>query len=547
MTYPLRRKKQIVKIMRNRSMRLTSSSPQQLSPEGPKGYPMGWLGATPKWLLVVALFISASVALLAWSWPRWHSEETAVPTHFFDLQSGRMDEWTAIGGQWQIVDGIVYNYSPERGAKLLGGSSDWKNYTLNADMRFTEGGVDMGVTIRSNNEIRGVDTYNGYYVGLRNLDGTIVIGRSDFGWIEARPFPMPGGIHPSVWYRMKVTAYECNIAASVQNLSTQQTAWIAFEERSCVQTGRMGLRSLNPGGMWRNISVAPADWNDYQQLRRHAAFVERPEVPAGPPWWTPWHVGMLFTAVLALALLAQLIYFRVQQWKTYTITQERERLAHEIHDTMAQSFAGVGYQIQGIRRSVLRGDRQDSTQIDQLSVAYQLVRKCHVEASRTIAMLGSTSPHIQHNLLGSLAETARRIAGDQIKTTTRLQGNPTPLSLRVADALLHIGQEAIANAVGHSDPTVLNITLSFEGKDVELIVEDNGQGFEYTPLKAGFGILGMQKRTRDVGGSLRILGVPGRGTQVRVTASLQQEKAGSRFFSTLKQRFLSIPPDFNSP
>lgn len=243
----------------------------------------------------------------------------------------------------------------------------------------------------------------------------------------------------------------------------------------------------------------------YQALRRHAAFVERLEVPAGPPWWTPWHVGMLFAAALAVALLTQLVFFRIQQWKAYTITEERERLAHEIHDTMAQSFAGVGYQIQGIRRSVVRSDRQDSRQIaEQLSVAYQLVRKCHVEASRTIAMLGSASPQIQQNLLGSLAETARRIAGDQIRTVTRLQGNSVSLSLRIADAMLHIGQEAIANAVSHSEPTLLTITLSFEGKDVELAVEDNGQGFDYSPGKAGFGILGMQKRARGVEGTLRI-------------------------------------------
>jgi signal transduction histidine kinase len=257
---------------------------------------------------------------------------------------------------------------------------------------------------------------------------------------------------------------------------------------------------------------------------------------------------MLFAAVLVLALLTQLVYFRAQQWKAYAITQERERLAHEIHDTMAQSFAGVGYQIQGIRRSVVRGDRHDSRQIaDQLSVAYQLVRKCHVEASRTIAMLGSSSPQIQQNLLGSLAETARRIAGNQIKTITGLQGNSTPLNLRLADALLHIGQEAIANAVTHSDPFVLTITLSYEGKDVELVVEDNGQGFDYTPEKAGFGILGMQKRARDVAGTLRILSVPGRGTQVRVTASLQEGKLRKRLFATLKERFMSIPPDFNAP
>ncbi len=159
--------------------------------------------------------------------------------------------------------------------------------------------------------------------------------------------------------------------------------------------------------MWRNIRVTGAGWNGYLELARHATSVEQPVVLEGPPWWTPWHAAMLFAGVLGLALLTQLVYFRVQQWKAFAITQERERLAHEIHDTMAQSFAGVGYQIQGIRRSVMRGGHQDSRHIsDQLSVAYQLVRKCHEEAGRTIAMFSASSPPIQQNLLGALAKTA---------------------------------------------------------------------------------------------------------------------------------------------
>jgi len=65
--------------------------------------------------------------------------------------------------------------------------------------------------------------------------------------------------------------------------------------------------------------------------------------------------------------------------------------------TMAQSFAGVGYQIQGIRSRVLKGERIAQTQItDQLDVAYQLVRRCHEEASRTISMLGTASPEVQN-------------------------------------------------------------------------------------------------------------------------------------------------------
>jgi signal transduction histidine kinase len=496
-----------------------------------------WPAATPKQLLAIGL-ACAGLACAAWLWRGSGRAETVVPTHSFSLHDGQMGEWKAIGGKWEIVDGVMRSESSTRGAKLMAGSNHWSDYTLTSDIRFDGTAADMGVMIRSNDETVGTDTYNGYFVGFRNLDGTLVIGRANYGeWVEARPVPIPGGVSPGVWYRLRVTAFKCHIAASAQNLTTLQTAWIAFEERSCVKSGRIGLRSLNADGMWRNISVGEAGWNDYLELQRHATSVEQPAVYQGPPWWTPWHVGMLFAAVLTLALLVQLAYFRIQQWKAFAITQERERLAHEIHDTMAQSFAGVGYQIQGIRRSVIRGNYQDSRVIaDQLSVAYQLVRKCHEEAGRTIAMFSTSLPLTPHNLLEALARTARRIGGEQIKIVTRLNGNSSPLTLRVADALLHIGQEAIANAVSHADPTVLTISLSFEGSDVELAVEDNGQGFDYTPAVAGFGVLGMQKRAQAVAGRLQIDSVAGAGTILRVRAGLEEENLRTRVLTLIKKK-----------
>jgi signal transduction histidine kinase len=436
------------------------------------------------------------------------------------------------------MDGAVQSNSFERGAKLLAGAHPWANYTMTSDIRFDGPAADMGVVIRTNDEAEGVDSYHGYFVGIRSLDGTLVMGRANYSWIEVLPVAVPGGVLPSNWYRLRVSAYGCDIAASVTNLATQQTAWIAFKEHFCIKSGRFGLRSLNANAQWRNISVAPATRDDLMVLERHAGFIQHPVVVDGPPWWTPWHVGMLFAGVLAMALLTQLAYFRFQNWKAETITREREHLAHDIHDTMAQGFAGVGYQIQGIRSSIVRSDRLDAHHIaDQLSVAYQLVRSCHEEASRTIAMLGSASPRIQHNLLGTLTETANRTAGDKIRTTAELRGNPSALNLRLADALLHIGQEAISNALGHGNPTILKITLIFQDGNVELMVEDNGSGFDASLASGGFGIQGMQKRARNVGSMLSIVSTPGRGTTVSVKASLQEFRLHWRARIFFRNRF----------
>jgi two-component sensor histidine kinase len=453
----------------------------------------------------------------------------------------RESEWQAVGGKWEMVDGIAYNNSYDRGAKLLTGSGDWRNYTLKADLRFSGTNADMGVVLRTNDEREGTDTYNGYYVGVRTLDGTLVLGRSDFGWREARPVVIPGGVQPMVWYRLAVTAYGCDIAASVRNLETLQTAAIAIHESYCLTSGRMGLRSLNAGGMWRNISIAPASLNDYLAIRRRAPSLERLEVLPGPPWWNPWHAVLLFGGFFALLLVLQLFYFRMRQWKTTTIMRERERFAHEIHDTMAQSFAGIGYQLQGIRHQVTSAEGADVEELTaQLNVAYQLVRKCHEEASRTIAMLGSRSPAFQENLLTSLAEIATNIAGTQIRIVPELRGNARALNLRLADALLHIGREAIVNAISYADPTLLQLTLAYTGDKVVLIVEDNGCGFDYKPEWAGFGILGMQKHARDVGAFLEIASSPESGTRVSVMAALQQERLRTRIFAETKARLWKI-------
>jgi signal transduction histidine kinase len=480
------------------------------------------------------------IAVAIWGIHR-RNVESRVPHHVYQLTPDRLRQWQAVGGQWEMADGTVYNNSYERGAKLLTGSTDWRNSTLTTDFRFSGTNADMGVIIRTNHEKKGTDTYDGYYIGVRTLDGTLVVGRADFGWREARPVKIPGVVQPMVWYRLTVTAYGCDIAASVLNLDTHQTASIAFRDSYCLARGRIGLRSLNAGGMWRNISIAPAGWNDYLSVRRNAGSVERLEALPGPPWWTPWHAAVLFSAAFAVALLLQLVYFRVQQWKTYTIMRERERFAHEIHDTMAQGFAGIGYQIQGIRHSIVTGGEVNSQEIaSELGVAYQLVRKCHEEASRTIAMLGSRSPSIRDSILAALVDTANKIAGTQIRIVTELHGNAKPLNLRVADALLHVGREAIVNAVSYANPNLLQLTLSYVGDQVELVVEDNGCGFEYKPESAGFGILGMQKHARDVGAVLEITSSPQSGTRVAIKALLQQETFRMRIISETKARLWRI-------
>jgi signal transduction histidine kinase len=678
-----------------------------------------------------------------------------IEKHTYHLSTNRIDTWQPYGGTWDVEHGVIHNNSDERGAKLMSGSTRWRDYTFQTDIKFDGEHGDMGLVLRSNDEEEGVDAYDGYYVGLRTTDDTLLIGRSEYGWIEAMPVAMPGGVHPSGWYRLRVTAVGCNLVASSENLATGQHAWMSFTEHACVLSGRIGLRSVGTGGTWRDLTVVPATAMDYRTMANHAGPVERPEFPtreadynrhfrlltsenppaiateenttraamethigdlqtlprtqqtevilrgvvtltspdlyvedssgglvvhapqapplnvgdgvevigpaqptlysavvsggavrvissgtpvppisitpwqaasgaydarfieieahlkrevyldngqqvlefaeggqvfralyadrpgglirgleknsfvrlrgvcvvgrhymqdlipfvvllrsrddiqvlAGPPWWTPWHLGMSFAGVLIFASALQVIYFRIQHWKMQAITQERERLAHDIHDTMAQSFAGIGYQMQGIRTSVLRDVLQTPRQIgDQLEAACLVVRKCHQEASRTIAMLSSYTPDVPNDLGQALAENVHMLAGNRIRALIEIEGSVVQLNPRLANALLHIGQEAISNAIAHSSPTLIAIKFTYEAKSVTLTVTDNGGGFEYSPGAAGFGIRGMQMRAQEMSGKLEIRSAPGAGTRVCVKAKLLRRHLRRRMVARIWER-----------
>lgn len=207
-----------------------------------------------------------------------HFSGISLPYH--DSFASRIArEWQPYGGTWQLTNGTLFNRSDERGAKLITGSANWTNYSMQADLELLGHEGDVGVIIRVGKEQRGIDSYNGYYVGLRSLESALVIGRADYGWMEAQPIAMPGGVKPSTWYRLKVVAVGCNIAASATNLQTGQTAWAAFEENPCVTRGKVGLRSMATGGAWRNISVRRATLADWEAMRAHAASVGHPVFP----------------------------------------------------------------------------------------------------------------------------------------------------------------------------------------------------------------------------------------------------------------------------
>lgn len=276
-----------------------------------------------------------------------------------------------------------------------------------------------------------------------------------------------------------------------------------------------GICTLEVEGTW-NYGLNSAYAVRYKILMRSPADVQ---IMAAPTWWSTRNLLLLAAvlAVLMLAFLTQVILGRVERWKLKAVLEARERLAHEIHDTLAQSFAGIGFQLQAIRKAIPGNMLQLKAQVE---LAQDLARHSHKEARRSFEPL---RPNLQQGfgLLCSLEASARKIVeGGSVNVIAKGGEIAHPFSPDMADTLLRIGLEAIANAIRHADPTNLTISLKCERNTVQLAVQDDGSGFVKSGDLLGFGLRGMRKLAADISAKLDIISLPGQGTSVIVTAPL---------------------------
>jgi signal transduction histidine kinase len=196
------------------------------------------------------------------------------------------------------------------------------------------------------------------------------------------------------------------------------------------------------------------------------------------------------------------------------VHDERERLAREIHDTIAQGLAGIVAQLQAARSGA---DRER-----HLDTAAELARSTLVEARRSVqalrpeALVGSRLP----DALADVASRWSEVSGVPAAVTTT--GTARQLHPEVEIALLRTGQEALANVGKHAAASRVGVTLSYMEDVVTLDVRDDGIGFDPDGLVepvdgSGFGLSGMRQRVGRVAGRLEIESAPGEGTAVSAT------------------------------
>jgi signal transduction histidine kinase len=216
-------------------------------------------------------------------------------------------------------------------------------------------------------------------------------------------------------------------------------------------------------------------------------------------------------------LVVNFVYHRIAHWRLQGVLEERQRLAHEMHDTLAQSFAGIGFQLQAIRN---RLNEADPAVLQQLDLASDLVRHSHEEARRSIATLRPEALESE-DILAALDHCARRmVEGGTVQVVAEREGDQRSIPLRVADTLYRIGQEAVANAVRHAQPTVLTIRLKYSRNLACLQIEDNGTGFVTENSLSGFGIRGMRRRAQTISAEFHVESKIAEGTRIQIVAPL---------------------------
>jgi signal transduction histidine kinase len=127
----------------------------------------------------------------------------------------------------------------------------------------------------------------------------------------------------------------------------------------------------------------------------------------------------------------------------------------------------------------------------------------------------------------ALRSTIEKVTiGTPLHSEFQVEGEVRELAPEVEDNLLHIGQEALTNALKHAGATEFHARLSFEAEAVRLVLNDNGGGFVVDNANgAGFGLIGMRERAKRISGTLTITSELGAGTTIIAASPYQQLKA----------------------
>lgn len=194
---------------------------------------------------------------------------------------------------------------------------------------------------------------------------------------------------------------------------------------------------------------------------------------------------------------------------------ERQRLANEIHDTLAQGFTSVLMLVQAAESALTR---DEASVRRHLASAERTARENLAEARSLVAAL-QPAPLQDATLADAVRRISQAFADEQgIAVAVQVQGEPRLLAAAEEVVVVRATQEALANVRKHAAARRVDIVLTYTADAVALTVHDDGAGFDLDTLSGteGFGIRGIRARLVEVGGALTVHSATGEGTTVEV-------------------------------
>lgn len=262
-------------------------------------------------------------------------------------------------------------------------------------------------------------------------------------------------------------------------------------------------RSLEPGAILQVTGFpTPRPGRPFDAGNAHSLALQTTEgtgLVEHASWWSTRNRVLAAGAGLLLLLLAVALCARLRQARERAIAEERAGIARDIHDTLAQGFAGITLQLEAAEQVI---GRDPGRAAELLREALRLIRHSRDESHLSIDILRSLSRSerldvlIRHCLLQQEATSGVEIA-------LETEGNPVPLSFPLISNLFRITQEALANAVQHAGAGRIVVRVRYGRREVSLEVEDDGRGFNPDqvegPEQGHFGLTGIRERSSSIG------------------------------------------------
>ncbi|MFZ1084703.1 MAG: two-component regulator propeller domain-containing protein [Terracidiphilus sp.] len=236
---------------------------------------------------------------------------------------------------------------------------------------------------------------------------------------------------------------------------------------------------------------------------------------------TLWFYALLLAAAIGIIVLLLSLRLRRAEGEFRAVLGERNRIAREIHDTLAQGYVGISVQLE-VLSELLRHNKPEAAS-RHLNLTRGYVRDGLAEARQSIWALRS-----QDVGETTLPVRLRRIAEAEgthgLKASFSLFGAYRPMPPETEREYLRVAQEAIHNVKKHAAAQHMFVQLEYGPEHIALEVRDDGQGFtvneQMESSQGHYGLTGMKERAAAIGGTLEVTSEPGTGTTVRLRAAM---------------------------